>query len=153
MQGQMTIHDPKLTFRTWLHLASFQTVRFAQNYVRQKLAYDFRYELQLNMAVDDFAEGAFELYPEDDDRVVQCYSPEEVIDELVRDDRIPVWIDISAFKHARDFTVLRLICAGRFTDDVGELYYYARGTGCFGIKSPNLPPGWREGQKFKIEKA
>ena len=149
----MKIHDPKLTFRTWLHLVSFQSVRFAQDYVRQKLVYDFHYELQLNMANDDLAEGDFELYPEDDDRVVQFPSLAEVVDELVRKDRIPVWIDISAFKHAKDFTVLRLICAGRFTNDTEELYYYSQGTGCFGIKSPDLPPGWLEGQRFKIGKA
>lgn len=148
----MIIVDAKLSFQTWADLSSFRAVRFAQEYVRQNLAYEFQYELYLNSSHDDPNQGHFDLYPEDDARIVRYSTLDEVVQELVRNDRIPVWIDISAFKHAKDFTVLRLICAGRFTNDTERLYYYDCGTGCFGVKSPDLPPGSREGYKFKIQK-
>jgi hypothetical protein len=148
----MKIDRPKFTFSTWLELAAFQAIEFAQPFVEQTLSYDFKFELQLNMANDDLAEGDFELYPADDGRIVQCDSVEAVAQELVRNDRIPAWIDISAYKHSASFTLMRLICAGRFTDDTDELYYLNRGTGCFQFISPGLPPGYVDGQKFALAK-
>ena len=151
----MKIDHPQLMFSTWLELAAFRAVTFGQSMVKQKLSYEFEFELCLNMANDDLAEGDFELYPEDDGRVVRYISLKDVVTELVRNDRIPVWIDIAVHQCHKDFTLLKLTCAGRFTDAIGELYYFKNGTGCFGVKSPVLPPGFTDGKqkRFKIEKA
>lgn len=146
----MKIYDPQIMFSTWLELAAFRAVKFGQVYVKQNLSYDFKFRLELNMANDDLAKGDFELYPNDDGRILMHDSIKDVSSELVRNDRIPVWIDIAVFKYSKSFTLLNLVCAGRFTNDTKELYYVDRGTGCFGVKSPNLPPGYKDGQKFKI---
>jgi hypothetical protein len=145
------IEQPQLMFSTWLELAAFRAIKFGQAFVKQKLSYQFEFEPHLNMANDDLAEGDFELYPGDDDRILQCKSVSEVTAELVRNERIPVWIDIAAHKWHKEFTLLCLTCAGRFTNDTGKLYYFDNGTGCFGVKSPVLPPGFTAGKRFKIE--
>jgi hypothetical protein len=147
----MTIDNTVLTFSTWLELAAFQAVRFGQSFVNQQLVFEF--ELYLNRANDDLAQGDFELYPEDDDRIVHCDDVGAVAAELVRKDRIPVWINISAYKSSKSFTLLRLICAGRFTDCFDELYFHRYGTGCFQFVSPDLPAGWKQGEKFNLQKA
>ena len=95
----MMIRQPKIMFRTWLELASFRSVKFGQSFVRQNLSYEFRYEVCLNMANDDFADGDFELYPDDDDRVALYEDIDDVVTELVRNNRVPVWIDISVYKY------------------------------------------------------
>jgi hypothetical protein len=149
----MKIIDPKQSFLTWLELASFKAIYFANTYVKQKLIYEFRYELELNSSSDDRKEPQFDYYPDDDNKVIYCNSLKDVAELLVRADRIPVWIDIQTSKYSSAFTLLRLICAGRYTCDIDELYYYNRGVGCFGIKSPNLPIRYKEGTLFKLEKA
>ena len=149
----MKLEYPEVIFLTWLELAAFKAVQFGQFYVRQKLVYDFRFELHLNMASDDLAGGDFHLYPDDDGRIVNCSTFQDAAAELVRKSRIPVWVDICASGFSRDYTLLKLICAGRFTDDINKLYYFERGTGCFGVKSPVLPPGYKDGTKFKLTKA
>jgi hypothetical protein len=146
----MKLKDTKLLFQTWLELACFKAVHFGQDYITQKLVYDFKYELQLNRANDDLASGDFEKYPEDDGKIIRYENIDDVVNELVRNERVPVWINISAYKYSKNDTLMRLICAGRFTNDSKKLYYYHNGTGCFGIKSPNLPFGYKEGTKFKI---
>ncbi len=149
----MKIIDTKQTFLTWLELASFKAINFANTYVKQKLIYEFRYELELNSSCDDRKEPQFDYYPDDDNKVINCNSLEDVAELLMRADRIPVWIDIQASKYSSAFTLLHLICAGRYTCDIDKLYYYDRGVGCFGVKSPNLPIRYKEGTLFKLEKA
>jgi len=148
----MKLKDTKLLFQTWLEIACFKAVHFGQYYITQKLVYDFKYELQLNRANDDLASGDFEKYPEDDGKIIRYENIDDVVNELVRNERVPVWINISGYKYSKNDTLMRLICAGRFTNDSKELYYYHNGTGCFGIKSPYLPFGYKEGTKFNIGK-
>ncbi len=148
----MTINDTRTQFATWLDLASFRAVKFAQEFVSQNLEYSFQYEVHLSCSHDEIEED-FECYPEDAGRELQCRTQEEAVELLVRNCRIPVWIDIAAYKFSKEYTVLLLTCAGRFTNDTGKLYYYDRGIGCFGVKSPSLPSGYRDGKKFKLKKA
>ncbi len=149
----MKIQDVKTTFKSWLELATLKSFVFGQSFVKQKLSDKFKFEVQLNQAKDDLAKGDFVLYPEDDNKILFCNDYSEVEEILIRDGRIPAWIDISVYKFTKDYTLFRLICAGRFTDDTKELYYYKWGTGCFGVKSPDLPFGYKEGKKFKLKKA
>ncbi len=50
----MKIIDPKQTFLTWLELASFKAIYFANTYVKQELIYEFRYEIELNTSLVSF---------------------------------------------------------------------------------------------------
>ena len=40
---------------------------------------------------------------------------------------------------------------GRYTDDNSKMYYASRGLGPFGVKSPELPPRFREGERFALK--
>ena len=85
------------------------------------------------------------VFPEDNGREVNAASAEEVLKLLYRDGCCPEWIDIAAEAVGQDFTLLRLLCCGRFTNDLRKMYYQDRGMGPFGIKSPALPPDFAEG--------
>jgi len=140
-------------FRVLLIASSFMAVRFAQRYVAQTLPFDFRYDIRLNQSCDDDASPDEVLYPEDRDLRVSCDSEDAEVPILLRDGRCPQWIDISVERVGDDFSQLRLLCCGRFSNDRDTLYYSAGDTGPFGIKSPNLPPGYEEGTTFCLPHA
>ena len=80
-------------------------------------------------------------------------SAETVVALLHRDGRCPEWIDVSVEAIGTGFTLLRLLCCGRYTDDRKKMHYDDQGLGPFGIKSPVLPPNYVEGSKFDIPHA
>lgn len=65
---------------------------------------------------------------------------ETALHNIYRNGKIPVWINISICKSNRKSTILRLECAGRFTDNFSDLYYSESEVSPFGIKSPQLLP-------------
>jgi hypothetical protein len=68
--------------------------------------------------------------------------PEEVADMLVRDGRVPEWIDVIR-RVASGYTFTKLLCCGRFTANDQLLYYRDGPCPPFGIKGTVLPPRWR----------
>ena len=140
-------------FRVLLIASSFMAVRFGQRYVTQTLPFNFRYDVRLNRSCDDHATPDDVLYPDDNDRVVYCNAESDVVSLLSRDGRCPQWIDVSAARVGDTFTELELLCCGRFTNDRDKMYYTDRGTGPFGIKSPNLPPNYQDGTTFSLPEA
>jgi len=126
-------------FRAYLILTSYWAVQFAEKLAGEQLPYDFVYDVELNQSADEGAGEEFVCYPEDEGKVHLQQSAEEVLALLVRDGRVPVWIDISVKSVTKDLTTLRLLCAGRFTNQKEQMYYSKRGQGPFGVKSPNLP--------------
>ena len=137
-------------FRVMLIASSFIAVRFGQQFVTQKLPFEFRYQAHLNYSCDDHATQDDVLYPEDEGRVVWCDSEDDVVTLLSRNDRCPQWIDIAVSRIGDTFTELQLLCCGRFTNDRNKMYYSDRGTGPFGIKSPNLPFDYQDGTTFLL---
>ncbi|WP_272151348.1 hypothetical protein [Tenacibaculum aiptasiae] len=142
----------KEEFSTLINGASFISFKFAQEFLKNKLIPEFRYDVYLNMSNDNPALTQFDIYPEDNERVETGLTYKEVVDLLYRKGKVPVWIDIAVHKSGRKITTFKLLCAGRFSNDKGEYYYQSRGTGPFGIKSPNLPIGYKEGKKFRLKK-
>jgi hypothetical protein len=130
--------------------ASSLAVQFARRYVQNTLPDVYRYHILLNQSYDGHATADEVIYPEDDRREFKFDSREKVADLLVREDRCPEWIDISVEAAGTDHTVLRLLCCGRYHADIDRMYYNFQGTGPFGIKSPDLPPGYIEGSIFDI---
>lgn len=128
----------KPDFRVLLIAASFEATRFGQRFVHDNLCFDFRYIVHLHQSHDLNSESDSMLYPEDEGKVLQIDTEEGVVDLLSRDGRCPEWIDVSVHATNPSFTVLRLLCCGRFTSDRKRLYYAAGGFGPFGIKSPDL---------------
>ena len=138
-------------FRTYLLSASYRAVKFAEKYVKNKLHFEFSYDIYLNQSYDEHADEESTLYPEDNDKEIKGINSEEVLEILCRNNKVPEWIDISVSAVGKKFTLLSLLCCGRFTSKDEKMYYSKRGQGPFGIKSPSFPPDLKEGKKFRIK--
>jgi len=137
-------------FEQALRGASNASRRFALSVVTYDLPTDYRYVAYLNQSFDGNPLEADEtVYPDDPFRVGDLDSPlssVEIVQLLCRDDAVPEWIDISAYRVTDRFTVFSLHCCGRFTPNADRLYYADNDLSPFGIKSPVLPPRWTEAQ-------
>lgn len=124
---------------------------FAKKYVLDELPERYKYYVILNASFDHLCPGQFDTYPDDNGKIVDFVDEDEVIALLCRNGKVPVWIDISVESVYESQTIFKLLCAGRYSDNENEFYYEKRGTGPFGIKSPNLPIDYVEGRKFKLK--
>ena len=141
----------KAEFKALLAAASGWAVQCAQAMVTQPLPRSFRYHVQLNQSYDRHATDDEIFHPEDDGKAFAGLSEDEVVALLWREGRCPEWIDISAEAVGPTYTLLNLLCCGRYSDDPDKMYYAKRGQGPFGIKSPVLPVGWKEGVRFGLK--
>lgn len=118
--------------------------------VTNDLPTNYRYVAYLNQSFDENpAEADETVYPDDPSGVGDLGSPlsaAEIVQLLYRDDAVPEWIDISAYRVTDCFTVFSLHCCGRFTPNIERLYYSDSDLCPFSIKSPVLPPKWTEAQ-------
>ena len=137
-------------FSQLLDGASHHALAFARRYVENNLHGSFRYHVLLNQSFDGNASTDVSVYTEDDGREYSSLSASEVVNVLLREGRCPEWIDIAVEASGDSFTLMRLLCCGRFTDEPKRFYYTGGGTGPFGIKSPNLPINHRAGVRFPI---
>ena len=137
-------------FRKLLQKARSQAFEFALMFVTNELKEMYKYDVQLNQSCDTPQQEKFDYYLEDDGKSYEDLEEIEVVELLVRRQKIPVWIDINV-KTVRDgYTIINLYCAGRYSGNEEEYYYKDRKTGPFGVKSPWLPPFHEKGTKFKI---
>ncbi len=142
----------KNDFTTYLLAASYLATKSGQEYIKEKLAFEFRFDVELNQSYDDPSDEGVTFYPEDEGRIFNDQSIEEVTTLLSRSGLIPEWIDINVKSCSKETTTLHLSCAGKYTDQMEKMYYSDRGLASFGVKSPNLPIDWVEGKKFKLGK-
>jgi len=140
----------KSEFLFHLKGSSLIALKFAENYVKNKLTTDFKYNVILNASNDDLTLTQFDIYKEDDGVIKLNLTDNEVVELLYRKNKVPVWININVLKSSRKSTTFNLLCAGRYSDDKKEFYYNDNGSGPFGIKSPKLPIDYKEGKKFKL---
>jgi hypothetical protein len=140
----------KSEFLFHLKGSSLIALKFAENYVKNKLTTDFKYNVILNASNDDLKLTQFDIYKEDDGIIKLDLTDNEVVELLYRKNKVPVWININVLKSSRKSTTFNLLCAGRYSDDKKEFYYNDNGSGPFGIKSPKLPIDYKEGKKFKL---
>jgi hypothetical protein len=141
----------KDAFRKRLIVATGHSLECARKFVRDHLPKVFRYMVHLNESYDgNPLKPGERIYPGDTIQhgaQVGPLSAEQVVELLWRDGVVPEWIDISVERVDGGFTILQLLCCGRFTDRA-ELLYYAAGDACpFGIKSPPFPPDWHDGDE------
>lgn len=137
-------------FKQLLLSATDRAKRFALNYIKNELPVDNAYNIRLSLSHDDTSLTQFDIYPEDNGKIIKMADAMTVVSTLLREAKVPVWIDISVSEIIKDKTILTLLCAGRYSDNEIDLYYHQRGLGPFGVKSPNLPVDYKEGIKFKI---
>lgn len=140
----------KSEFQVLLIHSSKLACEFAKNYLLEYLPNDFRYTIQLNISFDNPMLKQFDIYPDDNEKIVELATEIETVDLLFRNGKVPVWINICVDTISENCTVLKLLCAGRYSNDNNEFYYLKNGTGPFGIKSPNLPANYIEGVKFNL---
>lgn len=140
----------KEDFLFHLQGASFISLKFAERYVKDKLVTDFKYNAILTVANNVNNLNKFDIYPEGNDIIKLGLTDIEVVDLLYRNNKIPIWIDISVLKSSRKSTTFNLLCSGKYSSDKNDYYYNQNGSGPFGVKSPNLPIDYREGKKFKL---
>lgn len=141
----------KSEFLFHLKGSSLIALKFAENYVKNKLTTGFKYNVILNGSNDNPKLVQFDIYKEDDGIIKLDLTDNEVVELLYRKNKIPVWININVLKSSRKSTTFNLLCAGRYSDDKKEFYYNDNGSGPFGIKSPKLPIDYIEGKKFKLK--
>lgn len=138
-------------FGKLLKKASETAISFGKHYITDTLHQEVRYTIYLNSSFDDLISPSFTYYPDDDNKIIEDLTEEKAIDILCRDNKVPVWIDISLSKIKKNCTVLKLICAGRYSDKFKDYHYPHTGLGPFGIKSPDLPFTWKDGDRFSIK--
>ncbi len=138
-------------FLKLLRKSSKSSYDFAKRDVTNELPTNFKYSANLNVSCDDPNLSQFDLYPQDDNKKFKLIDENKVVELLCRKNKVPVWIDISVESVHKNKTIFSLDCAGRYSDEEKEFYYNKQGTGPFGIKSPLLPIGYVEGQKFKLK--
>ncbi|MCH5716428.1 hypothetical protein [Niabella hibiscisoli] len=139
-------------FLKLLRHSSTTAYDFAKNYVIDDLPNNFKYSVILNASSDDHSLTQFDIYPNDNDKQVELIKENEVAELLCRKDKVPVWIDIAVECVYKRNTIFKLLCAGRYSDNPEEFYYTGNGTGPFGVKSPNLPFDYVDGNKFELKK-
>jgi len=149
MVGEMKKDD----FTAYLLASAYWAVRCAQTVVKDKLTFDFRFDVELNASCEPLNDASYlRTFPADDGKKLEFQTYNEVADLLARDAHVPVWIDITVKKVVQGVTVFDLRCAGRYSSETKDYYYSDRGQGPFGIKSPPLPVGWRQGERFWLDK-
>ena len=134
------------TFEERLQLAAQQALKFAREFVREKLPDEMVFLVYPNQSCDHHPRVGDEvIYPGDSLPLGQYHGPwpsEQVIGFLWRNGKVPEWIDISVQGMGDDVTEMALLCCGRFTAQEELLYYPDRETRPFAVKSPTIPPGW-----------
>lgn len=131
--------------------ASFQALKFAENYVKTELKTNFTYNVIFTESQVHKDVPGVEFLKRHDKKMVLEIKDSEVVDLLYVKGKIPIWIDINVLKSSRKATTFNLLCSGEYSSEKKYFYYNVNGSGPFGVKSPNLPPGYKEGQKFKLK--
>lgn len=134
------------TFKARLCMATHHAVNFAREYVRQSLPDDVGFFVYPNQSYDGNPRVGDEIvFPDESLPDGHCHGPwaiSEVVDFLWRDEKVPEWIDVAVQGENGRQTLIRLLCCGRFSGQEDLLYYRSGEVAPFGIKSPDLPPGW-----------
>ena len=140
----------KEDFLFHLQGASFIALKFAERYVKDKLITDFKYNVIFTHSHHSTYPDHSDFYPKDEGIIKLNLTDNKVIDLLYRNNKIPIWIDISVLKSSKKNTTFNLLCAGRYSDNKEDFYYRDDGSAPFGIKSPTFPINYKEGKKFRL---
>jgi hypothetical protein len=142
----------KNEFHTLLVDCSKHSFEFAKKYLIDNLPNNILYIVKLNSSNDDLSLKQFDMYPDDNGKIIKYINSDAVVDLLFRNDKVPVWIDVSVDSVYKNNTIIELLCAGRYSEDLEEFYYSKQNTGPFGIKSPTFPIGHKDnGEKFHLK--
>ena len=139
-------------FNAYLLSSAYLATKLTQPMVKERLTFDFRFTVKLNASYGVFDDSRFRRFPMDDGKILTSLTETETADILVRDEYVPVWIDINVSIVFKGVTILDLFCAENYSNKMEDFYYSQIGHGPFGIKSPPLPANWQQGEKFWLGK-
>ena len=114
-----------------LTAASYWAWRAMQRYVIDKLPPEFRYDLVPRNGPRRENESA-------DSKL----EAKDVVDKIMKDDKVPVWIDIMVDRIEKGTTVFAVECSERYESDESQPDYTWSGTAPFGIKCTHFPKSW-----------
>ena len=86
-----------------------------------------------------------------DGKKVGPITKEQAVDEIVKDEKIPEWININFFKIEDDKSIISCELSDRYFEKENELMYQEEGVPPFRIGFPPLPEAYEEGKKFSIK--
>lgn len=136
------------TFKERLREVGGHVVRIAREHVLQQLSDNFAFRVYPNQSFDGHPRvGDEHVFPDEilsQGDYLGPWSVEEVVAYLWRDGKVPEWIDASVEAEDGQRSLIGLRCCGRFTASEESLYYRSGGFAPFSIKSPVLPPGWKD---------
>lgn len=114
-------------FSMRLTAASYWAWRAMQRYVIDRLPPEFRYDLRLSNE------------PEKTDYNLRHW---DVVDKVMKDDKVPMWIDMMVDRVENGKTVFSVECSDRYESDASKLCYTWSGSAPFGVKCGHFPKGW-----------
>lgn len=136
-------------FKDNLKKSTLSAIEFGVKFINNKISNNITYDVALNCSYDENLID-YEIYREDDKKLIKDIDLDKVVEVLYRNGKVPAWINISICKSNKRNTRLMLECAGRYTDDLSNLYYVSSGTHPFGVKSPQMLPWIKEGDKYYL---
>ncbi|MDX2360859.1 MAG: hypothetical protein QNK23_08640 [Crocinitomicaceae bacterium] len=140
----------KPEFLLRLQEAGNRALKFAESYVLTELKPSFKYDVELLPLSHGSDTSQPQNNPQDKVRMELGLTDKEVVDLLYREGKIPIWININVLKSGTTETTLSLTCTGLYSDDESKYYYNEKHGGPFGIKSPVLPIGYKDGDTFEL---
>ena len=131
-----------------LTTATDRAVAHARSMVVNELPGQVRYRVLLNQSYDGNPLGPEEQVFLRDmaDRDLLLDDCEQVVDRLWRAGSVPEWINVSVRSADERFTLVQLLCCGRFIAREAILYHQREGISPFHVLSPPMPPGSCDGK-------
>src|SRR5690242_13744719 len=114
-------------FRELLRKATLEVVAFTREYVWNPIPDRVQYRVFPNQSFDLTPDGqSLTDYPQDtlEPGTFHLFSSEaEVVSFLWREGRVPCWVNVQIEEATHEVTSIDLVCCGRYTDDVEQMYY------------------------------
>ena len=142
------------TFAKHFKVAGKAAIDFARKFFSERLPDSMCFRVRLNCSHDANLHPDERVYPEDGTyerahEQRQC-TEAEVVAVLWRAGAVPEWVNVSVIGLTGTETLLQLDCCGRFTSNQNLLYHQIYGHPPFEVVGPNLPIGYKDGDRFSI---
>lgn len=127
-------------------------VEFAKTRVTNFLPEKIKYIVYMNASNDIEPLEHGEVKFSDDPNKKIYFKDSEIIEYLWRDGKVPEWINVSVCGVSDQYTEVRLVCCGRFSNNKEQIYHAHEGKAPFHVLGPDIPPGFdlSSGEKFTL---
>ncbi len=139
-------------FEKNLVLAVSRALEFARTLVVNELPDEVCHMVLLNASYDAYPLGEDEKVF-DEINVKRKFTDTNAVAELLwRDGMVPEWVNVSVVSEAEGFTNIELVCCGRFTNNLQNIYHAKEGIAPFHVLGPPIPDKFElgSGEKFKL---